>query len=483
MKKLYSTLLSFNLLLIAWFGNSARAIAYEGTDFSTDNWFVDLILVTSDGTYRDIVNRVGVKPGAAEDRDGYDADYFTPFQQQYGVLYFPHDEWSPAAKLDYDYRSSGWTTEVWNFTVWDWGVGGSWELHWPNISNLPGNVKLSLTESDTSIVLVEDLRSASGYAFSLAQYTSRNFALVAHVVTDTKVPELTAGITPTAGLSDYIQVYVFPDEPLGELSLTIDGTDIPLESNPGDYNVSQGLWHPTATGSYSLNFIYQDLAGNSGTTTIQMTLGRATVNRFTVPALGCILEKVGTSPLDAWWGIGVVEQSSRASTQAKTFQLVLPPNPSGVIYRFYPPLDNGNWQVELNTGLGRHELPLLRDPTSGKLYVEVQESGQVTFVSKTVSQFPVDQPSMRVERLFPNPFNNHLIVSLKVNSAAATRVELFDLKGRLVRTIFQGQLLPGSYRFRWDGTDDLGLASAGGVYFLRLVSAGKRETYKVLYLK
>lgn len=67
--------------------------------------------------------------------------------------------------------------------------------------------------------------------------------------------------------------------------------------------------------------------------------------------------------------------------------------------------------------------------------------------------------------------------------AAGTEVALYDVHGRLVRTIARGPRLPGYHAAAWDGRDDRGVEVAAGVYLLRLRSAGEERTLKVAVLR
>ncbi|MGA9116064.1 MAG: M14 family zinc carboxypeptidase [Bacteroidota bacterium] len=64
---------------------------------------------------------------------------------------------------------------------------------------------------------------------------------------------------------------------------------------------------------------------------------------------------------------------------------------------------------------------------------------------------------------YPNPFNPSTEVGLRVPAAGRAYVGVYDLLGREVRTVFEGDLEPGLHALRVDGT---GLA--GGVYYLRM---------------
>ncbi len=71
----------------------------------------------------------------------------------------------------------------------------------------------------------------------------------------------------------------------------------------------------------------------------------------------------------------------------------------------------------------------------------------------------------------PNPFNPSTIISFTVpfgSGLANADITIFDLQGRQVRRLFAGDVAPGAYAVRWDGTNDAGRAAASGVLFYRL---------------
>jgi flagellar hook assembly protein FlgD len=56
--------------------------------------------------------------------------------------------------------------------------------------------------------------------------------------------------------------------------------------------------------------------------------------------------------------------------------------------------------------------------------------------------------------------------------AGAARLEIFDLRGRLVRVLVDEVLSAGRYEVMWDGTDSSGRAMASGVYLSRFEADG-----------
>jgi hypothetical protein len=71
---------------------------------------------------------------------------------------------------------------------------------------------------------------------------------------------------------------------------------------------------------------------------------------------------------------------------------------------------------------------------------------------------------------YPNPFNPETQISFTLPSAASgvVRISIFNMLGQEIKVLFEGELAAGMHSYRWDGTDQQGRNSAGGVYFCRL---------------
>ena len=77
---------------------------------------------------------------------------------------------------------------------------------------------------------------------------------------------------------------------------------------------------------------------------------------------------------------------------------------------------------------------------------------------------------------WPNPFRPAGTIPIDVVGSGAgaldTRLDIYDVQGRKVRTLIAGPLTQGRHLQRWDGRDGRGQEVASGVYFLRLDVAG-----------
>jgi flagellar hook assembly protein FlgD len=62
------------------------------------------------------------------------------------------------------------------------------------------------------------------------------------------------------------------------------------------------------------------------------------------------------------------------------------------------------------------------------------------------------------------------------------KLTVYDVEGRLVRTLIDTKLPPGEFEARWDGRGNGGAPVAAGVYFYRLTTPDGSETKKMVLL-
>jgi hypothetical protein len=83
-----------------------------------------------------------------------------------------------------------------------------------------------------------------------------------------------------------------------------------------------------------------------------------------------------------------------------------------------------------------------------------------------------------VVRLYPNqpnPFNPRTTIRFDLPVAGQAQLSIYDLAGRLVRVLVEGERAAGSYEAVWDGRDATGHSAPSGSYLARLVAGGKVE--------
>ena len=84
----------------------------------------------------------------------------------------------------------------------------------------------------------------------------------------------------------------------------------------------------------------------------------------------------------------------------------------------------------------------------------------------------------------PNPFNPSTVIRFDLAQAATTRLAIYDLRGRLVRTLVGPEVIaPGQHELVWDGRDDRGTAVSGGIYVYRLTADGFTAAHSMTLVK
>jgi subtilisin-like proprotein convertase family protein len=109
---------------------------------------------------------------------------------------------------------------------------------------------------------------------------------------------------------------------------------------------------------------------------------------------------------------------------------------------------------------------------------------EVTGAGQTGVEGDGEVPSVHVLRgAAPNPFNPVTTLSYGVPRDAEVRLSVYNVAGRLVRTLVDGPVEAGYHRVVWDGRDDRGVPTSSGVYFCRMESEGFTGTTKMVQLK
>lgn len=133
---------------------------------------------------------------------------------------------------------------------------------------------------------------------------------------------------------------------------------------------------------------------------------------------------------------------------------------------------------------GRVTLDVALD-TPGTVILTVNDedgAAPVTSLSVPVSGHasPVPAPALLAADCAPNPFNPRTQVRFELAQAGQVRVRVLDARGRLVRTLLEGDQPAGPVAARWDGTDTRGGDVASGLYFYEVTAAGQRVVGKMM---
>ena len=124
-------------------------------------------------------------------------------------------------------------------------------------------------------------------------------------------------------------------------------------------------------------------------------------------------------------------------------------------------------------------------PADGEVLVATHGNGVfttnlITSVSAEVAEPPRD---FSLLQNYPNPFNPETIIPFSLPVAAHVKISVYDIAGRLVRTLADGVVQAGRHERMWDGRNESGEAAASGAYFVRLIAEKNVSTRKILLVR
>ena len=82
-----------------------------------------------------------------------------------------------------------------------------------------------------------------------------------------------------------------------------------------------------------------------------------------------------------------------------------------------------------------------------------------------------------------NPFRDEAVLALMMPRGGRALVQVYDVTGRLIRTLVADELPAGTHRMAWDGRDDHGRPCASGVYLSRASCGDDTDIRKLVLLR
>lgn len=110
-------------------------------------------------------------------------------------------------------------------------------------------------------------------------------------------------------------------------------------------------------------------------------------------------------------------------------------------------------------------------------------SGSAKRVSRNRSALPGSVPKLKV----PSPLRAMAPITLIIPRTGAFELSIFDIRGRLIQTLYRGLFEEGTYVVFWDGRNNSGKSASKGFYYIHLTSddmgtAGNRKN-KFLFVQ
>jgi hypothetical protein len=84
---------------------------------------------------------------------------------------------------------------------------------------------------------------------------------------------------------------------------------------------------------------------------------------------------------------------------------------------------------------------------------------------------------------YPNPFNPNTNLRYSLKEAGSVRMDIYNAKGQLVRSMNASHATPGYFSMNWDGRDASGKTVGSGVYMYRMTSGQYTAAKKMILAK
>jgi len=89
----------------------------------------------------------------------------------------------------------------------------------------------------------------------------------------------------------------------------------------------------------------------------------------------------------------------------------------------------------------------------------------------------------RLGNNYPNPFNPSTTIYFDLNENGFVRLDVFNIRGQMVRTLVEGDLIQGRHFTEWNGLDNSGNYVGSGLYLYRLETNNHSETRRMILMK
>ncbi|MEJ2616092.1 MAG: T9SS type A sorting domain-containing protein, partial [Ignavibacteriaceae bacterium] len=84
---------------------------------------------------------------------------------------------------------------------------------------------------------------------------------------------------------------------------------------------------------------------------------------------------------------------------------------------------------------------------------------------------------------YPNPFNGRAIIRFNLVKREFVKLEIYDILGKKIKTLINGELNGGIHSVTWDASNYNGEDVSSGIYFYRLVLPGFVSSKKMILLR
>jgi hypothetical protein len=119
----------------------------------------------------------------------------------------------------------------------------------------------------------------------------------------------------------------------------------------------------------------------------------------------------------------------------------------------------------------------------GEMKIEPRFAADIVVIDSVAAGIDDDPYALRLYPNAPNPFASGTTIKFSVPSKMRARIAVYDVAGRLVNVVTDGQVEPGIHHITWNGRDRHGATVSSGIYFYQLTTPRGVMMNKMVRLK
>jgi len=333
------------------------------------------------------------------------------------------------------------------------------------------------------------------------------------------------GAGATVPLDSYYSITILPDCPgFHEIDFTLNvvadwgysaTTGFNIMTSGGDFvdniEAGQGEWtHTNVTGGFGDQWHIETYRYYSATHSWKFGgSGSATYMDSADGALKMRAVCLGTDPMLTFWDWLAAEEESSTSAWdcafleittdgGATWSVITPVGGYSHVknYNTANPVPEGTpcwsgshaWRQEtFNLAAYSGETVQIRFRFASDGYVTEEgwyvDNVQLTSSGTTLVDDDLIPLEFKLAQNVPNPFNPVTVIQYQLPQSANVKVEIYNVAGKVVRTLVDEEQDAGYKSAVWDGTNDLGQKVASGVYMYRLEAGSQVSEKRMVLLK
>jgi len=95
----------------------------------------------------------------------------------------------------------------------------------------------------------------------------------------------------------------------------------------------------------------------------------------------------------------------------------------------------------------------------------------------------ISPENFNILKAYPNPFNAEINLVISMRDNTPKELNIFDIEGKLVETIYNPSPFQKEIKLKWDGKDSFGENVPSGIYFILSGDRGFQLKHKIMLLK